>query len=111
MIIAQFLSQVSIGMKIGYLLWKEDDSRYVYWSKNANELRSIEEKYIDDHKVILFDAEGDGTFDYYYDTVTGTIVPYNGVSEAGWSDSAWMIPAIVLFGVICALFIAIKKRS
>jgi hypothetical protein len=102
---------VSIGNQIGYLLWKEDDSSYVYWSKNANELRSIEEKFIDNHKVILFDVGGDGTYDYHYNTVTGTIVPYQKISEAGLDDSVWIIPAIVLFGVICGLFIAIKRKS
>jgi len=77
----------------------------------AGEFRSIEEKTIDDHKSILFDADGDGSFDHYYDTVIGTIMSFEEISEDGWQESFWVIPAIVLFGVICALFIAIRKRS
>jgi len=102
---------VSVGTEVGYLLMKEDTSTYVYWSKAANEFRSIEERSIDEHKAILFDADGDGSFDHYYDTVIGTVMPFEEISEAGLQESVWVIPAVVLFGVICALFIAIRKRS
>lgn len=102
---------VSIGGEIGYLLWREDEATYVYWDREDNEVRSVEETFINDHQVILFDTDGDGAFDHSYDTASGTIEPYEEVEEAGWGDSAWVIPAVILFAIICLLFIAIRKRS
>jgi len=101
---------VSIGGEIGYLLWREDEEAYVYWDRDDNELRSVEETFIDEQRVILFDADGDGAHDHYYDPVGGTIVAYEEVEEAGWGDSAWVIPAVILFAIICLLFIALRKR-
>ena len=101
---------VTIGNETGYLLWKEDGKEYVYWDREDSSLRDTAEKVINDEKSILFDSDGDGSYDHYYGTTSGEIGIYEVVTEQGLGDLVWIIPAVILFAFVCLLFIAIRKK-
>lgn len=101
---------VTINNEIGYLLWKEGDEKYVYWDREDNELRSTVEKVMDGENVILFDSDGDGSYDHYYEISSGDIKIYEIVREEGLGDLLWIIPAAILFALICMLFVVIRKK-
>ncbi|RLF43384.1 MAG: hypothetical protein DRN29_10225, partial [Thermoplasmata archaeon] len=97
---------VSVGTEIGYLIWIESKGEYTYWDREDNEIRDIDEK----GTSILFDSNGDGDYDYSYDTETGEIMPYEKEVEEGISDIVWVIPTVILFALVCLLFILIRKK-
>jgi hypothetical protein len=97
---------VSIGTEIGYLLWIESKAEYVYWNKGDNEVRDVNIK----GNMFLFDSNDDGDYDYYYNEATGQITPYEEQVEEGIGDIIWIIPAIILFALVCLLFILIKRK-
>ncbi len=98
---------VSIGTEIGYLLWIEGKGEYVYWDKDDNEVRDVDKK----GNVILFDSNDDGDYDYSYDMETGGITPYEEGVEEDIGDIIWIIPAVILFALVCLLFILIRKKE
>ena len=97
---------VSVGTEIGYLLWVENKGDYVYWDKEDNEVRDTGKKGV----MLLFDSNGDGEYDMSYDTQTGDIAPYKEEAGAGIGNILWMIPIIILFVLICLLFILIWRK-
>ncbi len=97
---------VTIEGEIGYIIKKDDG--YVYWNKRDNETRDAEEKEIDDEKVILFDSDGNGKYDHYYNVESGEILPY----EEKWDWNLITIPiAVVLLAVIFLLFALIRRKK
>ncbi len=97
---------VTIEGEIGYLIKKDDG--YVYWNKRDNETRDAEEKEIDDEKVILFDSDGNGKYDHYYNVESGEILPY----EEKWDWNLITIPIVViLLAVIFLLFALIRRKK
>lgn len=102
---------VTAGNETGYLLWKDSDGSYIYWDREDNFLRDTAEKVINGENSILFDSDGDGSYDHYYGTVSGEIGVYRvATEEEGMGDLLWVIPAAILFALVCLLFIAVKKK-
>ncbi|RLF45209.1 MAG: hypothetical protein DRN17_02955, partial [Thermoplasmata archaeon] len=60
--------------------------------------------------TILFDSDGDGTYDHYYGLSSGEIGVYAVEEKAGIGDIIWVTPALILFLLVCALFIVIRKK-
>jgi len=102
---------VTTGNETGYLLWKDNDNKYVYWDREDNALRDTAEKLIDGKNTILFDSDGDGIYDHYYEINSGEVGIYKVVKEEGLDDLLWVIPAVVLFAMVCVLFIVIRNRD
>jgi hypothetical protein len=102
---------VSIPGAMGYLLWKMDTEEYVYWDVEAGQLRSIETDVINGFKVILFDADGDGEYDHYYDEDNKAIRTYTPPADEDLGDVIWAVPAAVLFALICIMFVFIRRKA
>ena len=102
---------VTIGTEMGYLLVKEKEGTYVYWDREDNELRDTSEEQLGNENVILFDTDGDGSYDHYYGLDSNEIGIYTVKEEAGIGDIIWVAPALVLFALVCILFVAIRKKD
>ncbi len=102
---------VTVGNETGYLLWKDSDNKYVYWDKEDNALRDTASELIGGENAILFDSDGDGSYDHYYGTTSGEIGVYTVVKEEGLGDLPWVIPSVILFTLVCLLFVAIRNKS
>ena len=96
---------------MGYLLVKEKEGTYVYWDREDNELRDTSEEQLGNENVILFDTDGDGSYDHYYGLDSNEIGIYTVKEEAGIGDIIWVAPALVLFALVCILFVAIRKKD
>jgi lipopolysaccharide export LptBFGC system permease protein LptF len=92
---------VTIGGEIGYLVKKENGD-YIYWNERANEIRDTTMK----DRAVLFDSDGDGKYDHYYDLESEEIGQY----AKGFNWYLLIIPLTVLLVVVCALSFIIKKR-
>ncbi len=102
---------VSVPGAAGYLLQKMDTGNYVYWDGEDGQLRSVTTDVIDGAKVILFDADGDGEYDHYYDEENKAIRTYTPPTEAGTGAVIWAVPAAILFALVCIMFVFIRRRA
>ncbi len=103
---------VSINGEKGYLLWIEKDNEYIYWDKDKNATRNVGMKDMDDDGVdeIFFDSNGDGNYDYYYNTVTKQLTLYHAEKGKGETETIWIIPPFALFLIVCIAFLYIRKK-
>ena len=101
---------VTVGSETGYLLFRKNGNDYVYWDSKDDELRDTAEKQLGGENTILFDSDGDGTYDHYYGLSSGEIGVYAVEEKAGIGDIIWVTPALILFLLVCALFIVIRKK-
>ena len=103
---------VSIGNESGYLVWAEEDSKYIYWDENENETRETKELDVDGDGVkdYLFDVDGDGVYDYYYNEVLKEVGIYKVSEEKEKVETIWIFPPLGLFVLICIAFIIIRKK-
>lgn len=104
---------VSVPGAMGYLLWKMDAEEYVYWDGDAEDgqLRSVETTVIDGSKAILFDADGDGEYDHYYEEDSKAIRTYSPPAEAGVGAVIWAVPAALLFALVCIMFVFTRHTA
>gem|GEM_PF-1186063 len=102
---------VSVSGAMGYLLWKMDAEEYVYWDVEDGQLRSVDTDVIDGAKVILFDADGDGEYDHYYDEDNKAIRTYSPPAEQGIGAVIWAVPAAILFALVCIMFVLIRRKA
>ncbi|MGC9308115.1 MAG: CARDB domain-containing protein, partial [Thermoplasmatota archaeon] len=102
---------VSVPGAMGYLLWKMDAEEYVYWDVEAGQLRSVETDVIDGFKVILFDADGDGEYDHYYDEDNQAIRTYTPPADEDTGAIIWAVPAAILFALVCIMFVFIRRKA
>ena len=103
---------VSIGNEKGYLIFIEEDNKYLYWDKDKNVTRNVLERDIngDGKNEILFDVNGDGKYDYYYNTILNEIERYKEKKEKREIETRWIIPPLALFILVCIGFLYIRKR-
>lgn len=102
---------VSVGGARGYLLKKMDTGRYVYWDCEDGQLRSVKTDVIGGAKAILFDADGDGEYDHYYEEENGGILTYSPPAKADTGAVIWAVPAAILFALVCIMFVFIRRRA
>ena len=102
---------VSVPGATGYLLWKMDTEEYVYWDAEDGQLRSVKTDVIDGTAAILFDANGDGEYDHYYDEDNKAIRTYSPPEEQGIGGVIWAIPAAILFALVCIMFVFIRTKT
>ena len=102
---------VSIGNEIGYLIWIEKENRYIYWNKGSNATREVGYKDVngDGNIDILFDADGDGTYDHYYDKIGKDIGLYK-MQVKKESEIIWIAPPALLFIIVGIGFILLRKK-
>ncbi|MEM2509171.1 MAG: Ig-like domain-containing protein, partial [Candidatus Thermoplasmatota archaeon] len=98
----------------GYLIWIESKGTYIYWNKDKNETHQTKEIDVDGDGMLdyVFDKDGDGEVDSCYNKITNSLLPYREIKEEKVkTNPAWLIPPLLLFIVVCTLFIFIKKRK
>ena len=103
---------VSIGNTIGYLILIQNENKYIYWNKNLNKTSATEEKEGSNGGLdILFDMDGDGVYDHYYNTINHEILEYKKAPPQEKSDIIWIIPSSILFIAVGVIFIIIRRKE
>ncbi|MBC7080663.1 MAG: hypothetical protein H5T44_00190 [Thermoplasmatales archaeon] len=105
---------VSDGNVNGYLIWIESEGTYIYWNKDRNETYKTKEVDVDGDGLpdYVFDRDGDGEIDSCYNRIINSLTPYKEIKEEKVkTNPSWLILPLLLFLVVCALFIFIKKRK
>ncbi|MEM2935216.1 MAG: CARDB domain-containing protein [Candidatus Thermoplasmatota archaeon] len=98
----------------GYLIWIESEGTYIYWNKDKNETYQTKEIDVDGDGMLdyVFDRDGDGETDSCYNKVTNSLLPYKETKEEKVkTNTVWLIPPLLLFIVVCTLFIFIKRKK
>ena len=98
----------------GYLIWIESERTYIYWNKDRNETSATKEVDVDGDGVLdyVFDKDGDGEMDTWYNRVNNLLTPYAEIKEEKVRTSPlWVIPSLMLFLAVCLIFIFIKKKQ